>query len=182
MRPGVLLRGSAAAGRNTAPAAWFRHRRGRWHVASISTFRRARTPAERQNVYSTKNVTVRCYEVDSNTIQRAADRAGKSLSDYVRDILIPWAYSDLCEARPNMPPLERGRYTSMIDQAAKAAGLTRDQFEKQAAEQAAAQALGMAGPGDSGEFRRYASPGIPPRPMRKAQAQRNGAASGNSDR
>ncbi len=97
-------------------------------------------------MYNTRNVTVRCYEVDSHAIQRAAERAGKSLSDYCRDVLIPWAYSDLGEKRPNLPPLERGRYASMIDQAAKAAGMTREQFERRAAEEAAAKALGVAGP------------------------------------
>ncbi len=96
--------------------------------------------------YPTKNVTVRCYEVDAEAIQRAADRAGKSLSDYVRDIIIPWAYSDLGERRPNLPPLERGRYQSMLETAAKAAGVPAEAFARQAVEAAAAQALGLAAP------------------------------------
>ncbi len=96
--------------------------------------------------YPTKNVTVRCYEVDAEAIQRAADRAQKSLSDYVRDIIIPWAYSDLGERRPNLPPLERGRYQSMLETAAKAAGVPAETFARQAVEAAAAQALGLAAP------------------------------------
>jgi uncharacterized protein (DUF1778 family) len=126
-------------------------------------------------MYSTKNVTVRCYEVDSDAIQRAADRSGKTLSDYCRDVLIPWAYSDLGEKRPNLPPLERGRYSSMIDQAAKAAGMSREQFERRAAEQmAAAEALGVAGPLQSaGSGLRPAVRLAPPaRPARKDSAQR----------
>lgn len=101
-------------------------------------------------MYTTKNVTVRCYEIDANAVQRAAERAGKTLSDYCRDVLIPWAYSDLGEKRPNLPTLERGRYSSMVEQAAKARGMTRDQFEREAAEMLAAETLKLAGPGDSG--------------------------------
>jgi uncharacterized protein (DUF1778 family) len=125
-------------------------------------------------MYSTKNVTVRCYEVDSDAIQRAADRAGKTLSDYCRDVLIPWAYSDLGEKRPNLPPLERGRYSSLVDQAAKAAGMTREQLERRAAEQMAAEALGVAGPLQSSGsgLRPAVRLAPPPRPVRKDSAQR----------
>ncbi len=138
-------------------------------------------------MYSTKNVTVRCYEVDALAIQRAADKAGKTLSDYCRDVLIPWAYSDLGEKRPTLPPLERGRYGSMVEQAAKALGMTREQFERQAAEERAAQALGVAGPGESGERPRFAAPSIPARPMRKPvdgrySATSSGASSGSRAR
>jgi uncharacterized protein (DUF1778 family) len=94
--------------------------------------------------YPTKNVTVRCYEIDADAIQRAADRASKTLSDYCRDILIPWAYSDLGERRPQLPPLERGRYSSMLEKAAKAAGVDAATFARDAVETAAAQALGLA--------------------------------------
>jgi uncharacterized protein (DUF1778 family) len=96
--------------------------------------------------YPTKNVTVRCYEVDADAIQRAADRAGKTLSDYCRDVLIPWAYSDLGEKRPMLPPLERGRYTSMLEQAAKAQGVDAATFAREAVELVAAQTLGLAAP------------------------------------
>lgn len=96
--------------------------------------------------YPTKNVTIRCYEIDADAIQRAADRAQKTLSDYCRDVLIPWAYSDLGERRPQLPPLERGRYASMLEQAAKAAGVDAQTFAREAIEAAAAERLGLAAP------------------------------------
>lgn len=112
-------------------------------------------------MYQTRNITFRCYEIHGAIVERAAERAGKSLSDYCRDIMIPWAASDLGETLPPMPRLERGRHASMIAKAAKAVGLTPEQFERRAAEQAAAAALGMLGPdeAESGE-RRAQRPGL----------------------
>lgn len=118
-------------------------------------------------MYQTKNVTFRSYQIDASAIDRAAAKAGKSLSDYCRDIIIPWAYSDLGERRPPLPPLEAGRYANMIDAAAAQAGMTREAFERHAAEQVAAAALGVAGPSESGE--RPATP-MPPRPLRPERA------------
>ncbi len=141
-------------------------------------------------MYHTKNVTFRCYEIDASAIDRAAAQAGKSLSDYCRDIVIPWAYSDIGEHRPNLPSLEPGRYANMVEAAAKKAGMTRADFERHAAEAMAAAALGVAGPeesGGSGERLRV----VPPRPERQSSRPprqldgryaSNGALSGKSAR
>lgn len=102
-------------------------------------------------MYQTRNITFRCYEIHGAIVDRAAARAGKSLSDYCRDLVIPWAASDVGERLPPMPKLERGRYSTMLAKAAKAVGLTPEQFEKKAAEQAAAHALGLLGPDDVDE-------------------------------
>ena len=131
-------------------------------------------------MYSTKNVTFRAYEIDASVIARAAAKANKSLSDYCRDILIPWAYSDIGERRVPLPPLEAGRYSNMVDTAAAKAGMSREAFERHAVEECAAAALGVAGPSDS------APPPplrvVPPAPVRRAsgtvERQRDGRFAG----
>lgn len=131
--------------------------------------------------YATKNVTFRTYEIDASAIERAAHKAKKSLSDYCRDVVIPWAYSDLGERRPHLPPLEQGRHASIVAKAAKAVGLTVEQFERRAAEQAAARALDMLGPEDakpgSGEHAAqrpgsYARELLPPERMQRRAGKR----------
>lgn len=112
-------------------------------------------------MYQTRNITFRCYEIHGTIVERAAERAGKSLSDYCRDIIIPWAASDMGEKLPPMPKLERGRHAAMVSKAAKLLGLTPEQFERKAAEQAAAAALNMLGPDDTGSGeRRQQRPGL----------------------
>ena len=111
--------------------------------------------------YATDNVTFRCYQVHKDVVVRAAAKAGKTLSDYCRDIVLPWAASDLGERLPPMPPLERNRYQTMLHEAAKRAGLTPEQFERRASEHAAALALGIPTPEES---RTPSSPPPPPAP------------------
>ncbi len=136
-------------------------------------------------MYPTKNVTFRCYELHADIIGRAAEKVGKSLSDYCRDIVIPWAASDLGERLPHLPKLEQGRHQNLIAKAAKLVGLTPEQFERKAAEQAAARALDMVGPEDaqagSGEYevpRADSRPGsysrelLPPERLRRQGGKR----------
>lgn len=87
--------------------------------------------------YATKNVTFRCYELHHGVVLRAAEKAGKSLSDYCRDIVIPWAASDLGERLPPLPKLEQGRRVAMVAEAARLIRLTPEQFGAKAAAQAA---------------------------------------------
>lgn len=70
------------------------------------------------------NVTFRCHPLDKDAILRAAQKAGKSDSEYCRDVMIDYAYSDLGERRPNLPPVGRDVRKRMIEEAAKARGLT----------------------------------------------------------
>ena len=91
--------------------------------------------------YKTDNFTFRTYELYVDAIKRAAERAGKSPSEYVRDVVIPWAFSDLGERMPQLPRIERGRYSNTITQAAKQVGKTRRQFEQDAAIEAATRTL-----------------------------------------
>lgn len=86
---------------------------------------------------SSRNVTFRCHPLDKEAIVRAAEKAGKSDSEYCRDVMIDYAYSDLGERRPNLPPVGRDVRKRMIEQAAKARGLT---VRKYMLELAAAQA------------------------------------------
>lgn len=95
--------------------------------------------------YETKNITFRTYGVYVDAIERAAAKGGKSISDYARDILAPFAYSDLGERMPPLPPIQRGRYSSMISQAAKATGQTREEFMQRAAQEVAARMLSESG-------------------------------------
>lgn len=62
-----------------------------------------------------KNVTVRFFPQQIDQLQRAADRAGKSLSDYCRETLVRQAAQDLGE--PTLPIMpKRGRHNSALEQ------------------------------------------------------------------
>lgn len=100
-------------------------------------------------MYQTRNITFRCYVVHGDLVDRAAAKHGKTLSDYCRDVVIPWAASDLGEKVTTMPVLARGRHASMVNEAAKKRGLTREEFERLAVEQMAAKELGLPGPEDT---------------------------------
>jgi len=94
-------------------------------------------------MYHTKNFTVRCYEVDRDAIQRAADKAGKDISSYVRDVIVPFAYSDLNERRPALPPMQRGSAGRLAKSVAKSLGLTESELKRLATERFVAERLGM---------------------------------------
>lgn len=85
-------------------------------------------------MYNTKNITFRTYEIDLKTIADAAKKAGKNVSDYVRDTVIPVAYADTGRRREDLPKLERGRYGGVVAQAARLAGMTPEELRKQASE------------------------------------------------
>lgn len=95
--------------------------------------------------YGTKNITFRTYDVYADAIERAAKKAGKSISDYARDILAPFAYSDLGERMPNLPQIMKGRYSSIVAQAAKASGESTQAFMQRAAREVAARMLEESG-------------------------------------
>jgi uncharacterized protein (DUF1778 family) len=107
-------------------------------------------------MYPTENLTARVYSLHADIVRRAAAKAGKTISEYVGDVVVPWAASDLGEAMPRLPKLERGRYKAMVEQAAKRAGMTPAQWERHAAETLSAQALGLPTPDDA------RAPGKPP--------------------
>ncbi len=88
-------------------------------------------------MYATQNVTFRAYAIQVELIRRAADHTGKRLSDYIRDLVVPQAARDLGEDEPNLPKIERGRYGSIVAKAAKARGMSREDFEAWAAQQLA---------------------------------------------
>ncbi len=77
------------------------------------------------------NISFRVSEDQQDQIARAAMAAGKSVSDYARDILVPWAASDLGERPSQLPPK---REPSPVARAAAARGMTRDQYRQFAAE------------------------------------------------
>jgi hypothetical protein len=100
-------------------------------------------------MYPTENLTARVYARHADIVRRAAARAGKTISEYVADVVVQWAASDLGEALPPLPRLERGRYKRMVEEAAERAGMTRAQWERHAAEVLSAQALGEPTPDDA---------------------------------
>lgn len=87
-------------------------------------------------------VSFKAYRVASEFIHEAAEKSGLSVSDFCRETMVERAANVLGRALPQLPPLQRGRYGNMVAQAATKLGLTRQQFEAQAAQQAAAHALG----------------------------------------
>jgi hypothetical protein len=109
-------------------------------------------------MYNTRNVTFRLYEIDFVALEKAAKKAQKTVSDFVRDTVIPQAYKEAGMVREELPKLERGRYGGIVAQAARLAGMTPDELRKQAADnlaQAILSAKGAAGKskppkGDSG--------------------------------
>ena len=79
------------------------------------------------------NVSFRVTAEQQDQIVRAAEASGKTLSDYCRDILSPWAASDLGE-RPASAPERVRRPQSPVTLAAQKRGMSRDEFRQLAAE------------------------------------------------
>lgn len=77
------------------------------------------------------NISFRVSPEQQDQIERAAQKAGKSVSDYAREVLGPWAASDLGE-RPALQAVRRA--PSPVAVAAAARGMTRDQYRQFAAE------------------------------------------------
>ncbi len=100
-------------------------------------------------MYPTENLTARVYSLHADIVRRAAQQVGMSVSEYLATIIVPWAASDLGEPLPQLPRLERGRYKSLVEQAAARAGMSRGQWERHAAETLSAQALGLPTPDDA---------------------------------
>lgn len=92
--------------------------------------------------FTAKNITIRTYDVHAELVERAAKKAGKTISEYGRDIIIPQAAADLGVAVPKLPDMKRGRFTEIVNEAAKLTGLTPEEFMRQASERMAAAALG----------------------------------------
>lgn len=125
--------------------------------------------AERRMGYTVQNVTFRVHAVDRDAIKRAAKKAGTDLSGYCRDVIVPYAYSELGERRPNLPPVERGSGGNLIDQAAKAAGVTRAQYMRRIAEEQAARDLGVMLPKEAEQKAALIRPRTMPRSHERAE-------------
>ena len=78
-----------------------------------------------------QNVTFRLYAPQIEQIDRAAERAGKSRSDYCRDVLIARAADDVGEEAISLTPTA-GRYNSPIRRAARELGISPEELEAQA--------------------------------------------------
>jgi hypothetical protein len=92
--------------------------------------------------FTAKNVTFRTYTAHAELVEQAAEKAGKTLSEYCRDVMIPYAAKDLGVPVPSLPDMKRGRFTEIVTEAAKITGLTPEEFMRQASERLAAAALG----------------------------------------
>lgn len=95
------------------------------------------------SAFTAKNVTFRTYEAHAALVERAADKAGKTISEYCRDIMVPIAAEDLGVPVPPLPDMKRGRYNEVLERAAKLTGMTPDEFQRQASERMAAAVLGF---------------------------------------
>lgn len=87
-------------------------------------------------------VSVRVTVAQAEQIERAAAACNppKTISEYARDVLCPWAASDLGERpAPGIQATRRPR--SAISEAAKLHGMTHSQYRQWVAEKAAASEL-----------------------------------------
>jgi uncharacterized protein (DUF1778 family) len=91
-------------------------------------------------------VSFRAYNQQRDLINLAADNAGMTPSDYMREIMTAESARRLGEPMPVLPPIIRGRGSSLIAQAAAKMGMTREQFDRRAAHLYAAQTLGLLTP------------------------------------
>lgn len=96
-------------------------------------------PAEYSWVY----LSARVRGMHSNIVKRAADAAGVTVAEYVRNIVIPWAAADLGETAPDMSEYASG---DSVQEAARRAGLTVREYESRAAKMLAARDLGLESP------------------------------------
>jgi hypothetical protein len=80
-----------------------------------------------------------------------------SPSDYMREVLTAEAARRLGEPVPMLPPIIRGRGSSLIAQAAAKMGMTREQFDRRAAHLYAAQTLGLLDPKPAPQSKRKAA-------------------------
>lgn len=89
------------------------------------------------------NASIYFSEAQLDQVTRAATRAHKSVSEYLRDIAGPWAASDLGE-RPAAPPTARPPATeSAVVQAARLHGMKVTDYRTYAAEMQAREELGL---------------------------------------
>ena len=88
---------------------------------------------------NTVTVTVRFSAEQNDQIERAAAAARKTVSDYLRDIVGPWVASDLGEPEPVKVEPPKVRPLSLITQAARLEGVSREAFRQHAAEMVAEQ-------------------------------------------
>jgi uncharacterized protein (DUF1778 family) len=101
------------------------------------------TPSTQMDLDELVNVSVRLYAVHKQMVEQAAALVpNRTPSDYIREVLSYQAALDLNVELPPVPEVTRGRGGSLISQAAAKLGLSRQEFEAQAARAFAAQTLG----------------------------------------
>ena len=99
--------------------------------------------ASENNAFALVTISFRSYEKQRDLVNRAADNAGMTPSDYMREVMTADACRRLNEPMPILPPIIRGRGSSLVAQAAAKMGMTREQFDRRAAHLYAAQMLGL---------------------------------------
>lgn len=85
------------------------------------------------NIPDRNALSIRVSPEQHDQIQRAAAAQNKTISDYCRELLAPWAASDLDE-KPAPGPEFKVRIESPVVQAAKARGMTQTDYHRLAAE------------------------------------------------
>lgn len=89
------------------------------------------------------NASVYFSEAQLDQVTRAAIRANKTISEYIRDIMGPWAASDLKE-KPAAPPTARPPAPrTAIAQAAELHGMKIAEYKAYGAEMQARRELGL---------------------------------------
>jgi uncharacterized protein (DUF1778 family) len=89
------------------------------------------------------NASVYFSEEQHDQVTRAAARAGKPISEYIRDLVAPWAASDLHEEPAPSPSARPQTTESAIAQAARLHGMKITDYRKLAAELQAREDLGL---------------------------------------
>lgn len=113
-------------------------------------------------------MSIRIYQAHRDIIEQAAALVeGRTLSDYVREVLVAHAADELGVEVPAVPEITRGRAGSLAAQAAARLGVSKQEFEREAIRLMAAQTLGasaeLTGGRTPGSGQRHAIP-IPRKP------------------
>ena len=81
---------------------------------------------EDKDDYQFVTVSFRCYVKHAKIVDQAAKKAHKSVADYVRQVTLDWAASDIGVPAPDYSVLPR--FTDTVEAVAKSKGMTKQQY------------------------------------------------------
>ncbi len=92
----------------------------------------------------TQTLKTAVHAAHADLVRRAAAKKGQTVSDFISDLIVPWAAAELGEKVPELPRIGRRWQASLIAKAAEAEGLSPKEFADRAVAEAALQRLGYA--------------------------------------